>query len=257
MRMRSIAVGAAALVAATAAAVVPTITSASASTTFQTSTISAEHPDTTGISCSACLQGPGGPIWANDHLKEAVKVTSAGAPGHYNVTIRFGGSTFEGFADPRAAGEAGSDGSTSGGPMFSQGAITGSITYNDIASTNQPGPVTNPEPPGTSLGAVLNQVFANGNSPAVFDPLLHQLHAVHELGRPDRCHYRQRLDQRHGLQPDRLTNPPLSEARLPQTPRCGAGPLVAWSARPRYASCRPGRVSPFAFMTTNVRKGST
>src|SRR5207253_3120916 len=73
MRMRSIAVGAAALIAATAAAVVPTVTSASASTTFKTATISAEHPDTTGISCSACLQGPGGPIWANDHLKEAVK----------------------------------------------------------------------------------------------------------------------------------------------------------------------------------------
>jgi hypothetical protein len=167
MRMRSILVSAVAVAAATAAAVVPTITSASASTTFQTSTISAEHPDTTGITCSACLQGPGGPIWASDHLKEAVKVTSAGAPGHYNVTIRFGGSTFEGFADPRATGEAGSDGSTSGGPMFSQGAITGSITYNDIASTNAPVALQPTQAPGTSLGTVLNELFANGNSPAV------------------------------------------------------------------------------------------
>ena len=167
MRMRSIAVGAAALVAATAAAVVPAITSASASTTFLTTTISAEHPDTTGISCTACLQGPGGPIWADDHLKETVRVTSAGAPGHYNVTIRFGGSTFQGFADPRAAGEAGSDGSTSGGPMFSQGKITGSITYNDIASTNPPVALPPTQAPGTSLGAVLNELFNHGNSPAV------------------------------------------------------------------------------------------
>ena len=167
MRMRSIPVGAAALIAATAAAVVPTVTSASASTTFKTATISAEHPDTTGISCSACLQGPGGPIWANDHLKEAVKVTSAGAAGHYNVRIQFGGSTFQGFADPRAAGEAGSDGSTSGGPMFSQGKITGSITYNDIASTKAPVALRANQAPGTSLGAVLNELFNNGNSPAV------------------------------------------------------------------------------------------
>jgi len=166
MRMRSIAVGATALFAATAAAVVPLATSASASTTFKTSTVSAEHADTTGVTCSACLQGSNGPIWANDHLHEAVVVTSAGAPNHYNVTIRFGGSTFSGFADPRANGEAGSDGSTSGGPMFSQGAITGSITYDDITSMNPPGSVMNPEPPGASLSDVLSQLFSKGNGPA-------------------------------------------------------------------------------------------
>ena len=166
MRMRSIAVGSTALFAATAAAVVPLATSASASTTFKTATTSAEHPDTTGVTCSACLQGPGGPIWANDHLHEAVVVTSAGAPKHYNVTIRFGGSTFSGFADPRANGEAGSDGSTSGGPMFSQGRITGSITYDDIASTSAPQGLNANQAPGASLDKVLNELFNGGNGPA-------------------------------------------------------------------------------------------
>ena len=50
--------------------------------------------------------------------------------------------------------------------MFSQGAITGSITYDDITSANPPGSVENPEPPGASLSDVLSQLFNNGNGPA-------------------------------------------------------------------------------------------
>jgi hypothetical protein len=51
--------------------------------------------------------------------------------------------------------------------MFSQGKITGSITYNDIASTNPPVALPPTQAPGTSLGAVLNELFNHGNSPAV------------------------------------------------------------------------------------------
>jgi hypothetical protein len=138
----------------------------STTTAFTTTTISAEHADTTGVTCSACLQGPGGPIWADDHLKETVNVTSAGAPGHYNVNIRFGGSTFSGFADPRANGEAGSDGSTTGGPMFSQGKITGSISYNDIASSNAPKALPASLPVGSGLSVTLSDLFNGGNGPA-------------------------------------------------------------------------------------------
>lgn len=143
-------------------------TAASAGTAFKTTTISPEHPDTTGVTCPACLQGPGGPIWANDHLKESVTVASAGAPGHYNVTIAVGGSSFQGFADPRANGEAGSDGTNSGGPLFSQGSISGSIHYNDITSSNPPQELPAILAPNTGLGATLNKLFNNGiTAPAV------------------------------------------------------------------------------------------
>jgi hypothetical protein len=143
-------------------------TAASAGTAFKTTTISPEHPDTTGVTCPACLQGPGGPIWANDHLKESVTVASAGAPGHYNVTIAVGGSSFQGFADPRANGEAGSDGTNSGGPLFSQGSISGSIHYNDITSSNPPQLLPATLAPDTGLGATLKQLFNDGiTTPAV------------------------------------------------------------------------------------------
>jgi hypothetical protein len=137
-------------------------TAASAGTAFKTTTISPEHPDTTGITCAACLQGTNGPIWANDHLKESVTVTSAGAPGHYNVTIGVGGSSFQGFADPRANGEAGSDGTNSGGPLFSQGSISGSIVYDDITSSNPPQALPATLAPNTGLSKTLSQLFNGG-----------------------------------------------------------------------------------------------
>lgn len=139
-----------------------TVAPASAGTAFKTTTISPEHPDTTGVTCAACLQGSNGSIWANDNLKESVTVTSAGAPGHYNVTIAVGGSSFQGFADPRANGEAGSDGTNSGGPLFSQGKISGSIHYNDLTSTNPPQALPATLPPATGLGKTLDMLFNNG-----------------------------------------------------------------------------------------------
>jgi hypothetical protein len=159
-RIAALIAGPALVIGIAASAAVPAM--ASASTAFKTSTVSPEHPDTTGITCSACLQGPNGPIWANDHLKEAVTVTSAGAPGHYSVTIAVGGSSFQGFADPRANGEAGSDGTNSGGPLFSQGSVYGSIHYNDITSSNAPQALPATLAPDTGLGATLNQLFNGG-----------------------------------------------------------------------------------------------
>jgi hypothetical protein len=154
----------AALLAGVAIPAASAATSASASTAFKTSTVSTEHPDTTGIVCGSCLPGGNGPIWANDHLKEAVTVTSAGAPNHYNVVITFAGSTFQGFADPRASGEGGSNGSNSGGPLFSQGSIVSSnIHYNDITSTVAPQVLPANLPAGTGLGKTVNNyLFGDG-----------------------------------------------------------------------------------------------
>jgi hypothetical protein len=55
-----------------------------------------------------------------------------------------------------------------GGPLLSQGKITGSIQYNNIASDTAPDPGGVPavEPPNTSLGAVLGQLFDGNNAPA-------------------------------------------------------------------------------------------
>src|SRR5215472_12065488 len=169
--MRKIIIGAA-LAAATIGGVTASAAGAASASTSavlaKAVTISPEHADTTGITCPACAQGPGGPIWASDQLKETVKVTSAGTAGHYNVVISFGGSTFHGFADPRAAGEAGSDGTGSGGPMLSQGAVAGSITYNDIASATAPDAsnVAAVQAPDTGLHAVLDQMFHGAEQPA-------------------------------------------------------------------------------------------
>jgi hypothetical protein len=165
-RIAALIAGPALVIGIAASAAVPAM--ASASTAFKTSTVSPEHSDTTGVTCSACLQGPNGPIWANDHLKEAITVASAGAPDHYNVTIAVGGSSFQGFADPRASGEAGSDGTNSGGPLFSQGSISGSIHYNDITSSNSPQALPATLAPDTGLTATLNQLFNGGiTAPAV------------------------------------------------------------------------------------------
>jgi hypothetical protein len=86
-------------------------------------------------------------------------------PGHYNVKISFGGSTFAGFADPRMQSEGSTD---PGGPLLSQGSITGSIQYNNIASDTAPDASAVPatQAPNTSLGTVLSQLFHHKNGPA-------------------------------------------------------------------------------------------
>jgi len=169
--MRKIIISAALAVAAAGGITASAASAASASTAVlaKVVTISPEHADTTGINCPSCAQGPGGPIWASDQLKETVKVTSAGTAGHYNVVISFGGSAFHGFADPRAAGEAGSDGTGSGGPMLSQGTVAGSITYDDIASVTAPDAsnVAAVQAPDTGLHAVLDQLFHGNEQAAV------------------------------------------------------------------------------------------
>ena len=153
--------------AATAAAVIIPGAAASASTTVKAVTISPLHSDTTSVSGSATQADPQrGPVWGADRLKETITATQVlNQPGHYNVKIAFGGSTFAGFADPRSQ----SDGSTDpGGPLLSQGSITGSIQYNNIASSTAPHAASVPavEPPNTSLSTVLSQLFNNNNGPA-------------------------------------------------------------------------------------------
>ena len=153
--------------AATAAAVIIPGAAASASTTVKAVTISPLHPDTTSVAGTATQADPQrGPVWGADRLKETITATQVlNQPGHYNVKIAFGGSTFAGFADPRSQ----PDGSTDpGGPLLSQGKITGSIQYNNIASSTAPHAASVPavEPPNTSLSTVLSQLFNNNNGPA-------------------------------------------------------------------------------------------
>jgi hypothetical protein len=167
--MRKAILTAAALSAAVLGTGVATAASASATTaaTVTKVTISPLHEDTTSLSGTATQADPQrGPVWAFDRLKETVTATPiASQPGHYNVKISFGGSTFAGFADPRSSGEGSTD---PGGPMGTQGGITGSIQYNNIASTHAPDVSAVPatQAPNTSLGAVLAELFHNGNSPA-------------------------------------------------------------------------------------------
>jgi hypothetical protein len=127
-------------------------------------TISPLHSDTTDVSGTATQADPQrGPVWGADRLHEKVIATPiASQPGHYNVKIQFGGSTFAGFADPR------SDSADPGGPLISQGTISGSIQYNNIVSSTPPdqGNVPATQAPNTSLGAVLHQLFHNSDSPA-------------------------------------------------------------------------------------------
>src|SRR6516165_547660 len=153
--------------AATAAAVIIPGAAASASTTVKAVTISPLHSDTTSVTGTATQADPQrGPVWGADRIKETITATQVlNQPGHYNVKIAFGGSTFAGFADPRSQ----SDGSTDpGGPLLSQGSITGSIQYNNIASNTAPHAASVPavEPPNTSLSTVLSQLFNNNNGPA-------------------------------------------------------------------------------------------
>jgi hypothetical protein len=153
--------------AATAAAVIIPGAAASASTTVKAVTISPLHSDTTSVTGSATQADPQrGPVWGADRLKETITATQVlNQPGHYNVKITFGGSTFAGFADPRSS----ADGSTDpGGPLLSQGSITGWIQYNNIASPHAPdaSAVPGTQAPNTSLGAVLSELFHGDNGPA-------------------------------------------------------------------------------------------
>jgi hypothetical protein len=154
--------------AATAAAVIIPGAAASASTTVKAVTISPLHSDTTSASGSATQADPQrGPVWGADRLKETITATQVlNHPGHYNVKISFGGSTFAGFADPRMQSEGSTD---PGGPMMSQGTISGSIQYNNIASTTAPDASAVPatQAPNTSLGTVLTELFHGHNGPAV------------------------------------------------------------------------------------------
>jgi len=153
--------------AATAAAVIIPGAAASASVTVKAVTISPLHSDTTSVSGSATQADPQrGPVWGADRLKETITATQVlSQPGHYNVKITFGGSTFAGFADPRSVAEGSTD---AGGPLLSQGSITGWIQYNNIASTHAPDASAVPatQAPNTSLGAVLSELFHGGNGAA-------------------------------------------------------------------------------------------
>jgi hypothetical protein len=152
--------------AATAAAVIIPGAAASASTTVKAVTISPLHSDTTSVTGSATQADPQrGPVWGADRLKETVTAIQVlNQPGHYNVKITFGGSTFAGFADPRSQ----PDSANPGGPLLSQGSITGSIQYHNIASAHAPDASAVPatQAPGTSLGAVLSELFHGANGPA-------------------------------------------------------------------------------------------
>ena len=156
---------------ATAAAVIIPSATASASTTAPASTtvkavtISPLHSDTTSVSGSGTQADPQrGPVWGTDRLKETITATKQ-ANGKYNVRISFSGSSFAGFADPRTASEGSAD---PGGPLLSQGNITGSIRYNGIVSATAPDPgnVRAVQAPNASLGKVLSELFHGHNKAA-------------------------------------------------------------------------------------------
>jgi hypothetical protein len=151
--------------AATAAAVIIPAAAASASTTVKAVTISPLHSDTTSVSGTATQTDPQrGPVWGTDRLKETVTATKQ-ANGKYNVKISFSGSRFAGFADPRTAAEGSAD---PGGPLLSQGKITGYIQYNGIVSATAPDPgnVRANQAPNASLGTVLRELFHGHNGSA-------------------------------------------------------------------------------------------
>jgi hypothetical protein len=169
MRKAILTIGAAAAAVLAIGGAAPALASSgsTATVTPTKTTVSPLHSDTTSVSGSATQADPNrGPVWASDNMKEAIFATPMlNKPGHWNVTIRFGGSTFAGFADPRSAAEGSAD---PGGPLLSQGAITGSIQYNNIASSTAPDAASVPavEPPNTSLGTVLSQLFDSNNGSA-------------------------------------------------------------------------------------------
>jgi hypothetical protein len=163
MRMRSILVSAVAVAAATAAAVVPAVTSAasaSASTNVNYTTHSFGHMDTTSVSGPATFQEPsgGGPVWAIDSLTEKWSVSAYAEPqsdgANYSVLLKVPtGSKFSQFANP-LTGKAG----------VGTGKVLGVIQYDISDTTTTPAPsIPDPEPANTGLGAVLDQIFGQGN----------------------------------------------------------------------------------------------
>ena len=165
--MRKAILTACAAAATAAAVIIPSAASASTATAYKVVTISPLHPDTTSVAGTATQADPQrGPVWGADRLKETVTATAiAGQPGHYNVKISLGGSTFAGFADPRSADQGSTD---PGGPLESQGSITGWVQYNNIASSTAPDTAAVPatQAPNTSLGAVLSELFHGSNGAA-------------------------------------------------------------------------------------------
>ena len=165
--MRKAILTACAAAATAAAVIIPSAASASTATAYKVVTISPLHTDTTSVSGSATQADPQrGQVWGADHLKETVTATQVlNQPGHYNVKISLGGSTFAGFADPRSADQGSTD---PGGPLESQGSITGWVQYNNIASSTAPDTAAVPatQAPNTSLGTVLSQLFDRNNGPA-------------------------------------------------------------------------------------------
>ena len=167
MRKAVLTIGAAAAAVLAIGGAAPALASSGSTATVTTKTVSPLHPDTTSVSGSATQADPTrGAVWASDNMKEAISATQMpNQPGHYNVKITFGGSTFAGFADPRSADEGSAD---PGGPLLSQGNIAGSIQYNNITSSTAPDAHSVPavEPPNTSLSTVLSQLFDGNNGPA-------------------------------------------------------------------------------------------
>jgi len=167
MRKATLTIGAAVAAATVIGVTVPASASTATVTPVVAHTVSPLHSDTTSVSGSATQADPQrGPVWGADRLKETVTATAiASKPGHYNVKITFGGSTFAGFADPRSQAEGSAD---PGGPLLSQGSITGSIQYNNIASATAPDASNVPatQAPNTSLGTVLTELFQGNNGPA-------------------------------------------------------------------------------------------
>ena len=157
------ATGAAVIIPAAAASA---STTAPASTTVKAVTISPLHSDTTSVLSGTATQNDPqrGPVWGTDRLKETVTATKQ-ANGKYNVKISFSGSRFAGFADPRSAAEGSAN---PGGPLLSEGNITGSIQYNGIVSATAPDPgnVRATQGPNASLGAVLRELFHGHNGSA-------------------------------------------------------------------------------------------
>lgn len=140
-------------------------------------TVSAGHWDTTSDGGTATFSSPNGPVWAIDTLKEHWVVTACSANpactpsdgANYAVTLTVGkGSKFAEFADPGPSTGSTTDpcppapggGSNAGGPHTGSGNVLGNIEF-DISSSTAPNLAGVPavEPPNTSLGAVLDQIF--------------------------------------------------------------------------------------------------
>lgn len=138
------------------------------------------HYDTTGDGGSATFTSPNGPVWAIDNLGEQWVITAcsanpacsaAGDGANYAVTMNVGpkingGSRFAEFADPGAGTNETSDpcpAGNPGGPHIGSGTVTGTIEW-DVSSSTAPDltGVPSAEPPATSLGTVLHQIF-DGN----------------------------------------------------------------------------------------------